>query len=88
MAQRKRKGVKIDTDLKQEALVIFTSATGRPPWHPLKEEEVPAWVKAPDVMGKMVAGEDCMDVAQGDKGSNWYRAVRVSDLEAAKKLDH
>jgi hypothetical protein len=59
-------------------LVIYTSVYGRGDWHPLHEHEVPEWVKAPDVMGQLVAGQMCIDAAQGDRGSNWYRAERIA----------
>lgn len=62
---------------KQAHLVIFASVNGRDGWHPLAPAEVPAWVKDPETMGRLVAGEMCMDTAQGDQGSSWYRAERA-----------
>jgi len=64
-------------DLQYARLVILTSPTGRDPWHPVMESEVPAWVKKPDVMGRLVAGDMCMEPTEGETGSNWYRAARV-----------
>lgn len=74
--------------LKQASAVIFTSANGRAPWHPLKPEEVPEWVKHPDVMARLLAGEECYDPTIGDKGSNFYRAVRTDEINEAMKGDH
>lgn len=63
--------------MKQAQLVIYKSENGRDNWKPLSPGEVPDWVKAPEVMGRLVAGEACMDAKIGDKGSDWYRADRV-----------
>lgn len=62
-----------------ENLIVYVSANGRDQWHPVKPEEVPAWVKAPEVMARLVSGEECMDC---ETASSWYRAVRVEDLQA------
>jgi hypothetical protein len=65
------------TEFKQAVLVVYASTNGRDNWHPLLSAEVPEWVKAPDTMGRLVAGEQCMDVRQGESGSMWYRAERA-----------
>lgn len=62
------------SEVKQVKATILTSATGRDPWHPLKADEVPAWVKDPDNMARLVKGEACMKCDEGPNGSNWYRA--------------
>lgn len=62
---------------KQGRLVIYRSVNGRDNWQPIGEFDVPEWVKQPDVMGRLVAGEQCMDPTEGSRGSAWYRAVRV-----------
>lgn len=66
------------TTLTQGTLIIYASVNGDDPWHPLIAEEVPEWVKSPDTLGRMVAGEMCCNAAEGDKGSLWYRAERMS----------
>lgn len=56
-------------------LTIFASATGAPGWdgwQPLRQEEVPGWVKDPDVLLKLAFG----DMAHKEGGC-WYRAVRA-----------
>ena len=63
--------------MKQANLVILCSEDGKI-WHPLKPDEVPAWVKEPAIVGRMVAGEMCMDPRQEPKGSPWYRAEQVA----------
>jgi len=63
--------------MKQAVLVIYRSANGRDGWQPVMQHDVPEWVKEPSIMGRLVAGEQCMDVAEGDAGSYWYRAVPV-----------
>lgn len=65
------------TDFAQARLVIFVSVNGRDNWHPVKADEVPEWVKDPDNMGRLVAGEACMKCDEGDAGSLWYRAEKV-----------
>lgn len=55
-------------------LVVEVSITGDPPWHPVKSEEVPDWLKDPDVMGYLVEG----GVAHvPDLNTPYYRARRV-----------
>jgi len=59
---------------KQALMVIFRSPNGRDNWCPIGEADVPAWVKAAEVMARLVAGEMCMDCQEGENGSDWYRA--------------
>jgi len=66
---------------KQAVLVVFESPNGRDNWVPITASECPEWVKHPDIIGKLVAGQQCMDAAQGDKGSKWYKASRVVSAE-------
>lgn len=58
----------------QANLVIYASNNGRDGWEPVKPDEVPGWLKEPDVIGHLVAGETAMNPREGDKGSSWYRA--------------
>lgn len=55
-------------------VAFLTSATGRDPWHPIKPEEVPEWVKHPDVIRRLLDGEEVQDVKTV---TNWYRAVQL-----------
>ena len=66
------------TDLTQATLIIYRSAHGRGDWSPILPTEVPEWLKVPDVMGRLVAGEVCMKCDEGDKGSEWYMAEQVT----------
>lgn len=61
----------------QALLVIYRSRNGRDNWEPVLPDDVPAWVKAPDIMGRLVQGEQCMDAGERPNGSMWYRAKRV-----------
>ena len=61
----------------QAKLVIYKSPNGRDHWEPVMQADVPSWVRATEVMGRLVAGEACMDAAEGDSGSAWYRAERM-----------
>ena len=61
-------------------LIIYRSPNGEDSWEPVKPEDVPDWVKAPDVMAHLVAGE----MAQADSTllianelRPWYRAEQV-----------
>lgn len=54
-------------------LVIFVSPDGES-WKPVKSEDVPAWVKHPDILGAMVAGEMVNDPAVAPE---WYRAEKL-----------
>lgn len=67
------------TVLTQGTLIVFASVNGDDPWHPVTADEVPEWVKHPDTMGRMVAGEMCCKADEGEKGSLWYRAERVPE---------
>lgn len=58
-------------------LVVYRSEDGRTNWQPVKGEDVPDFVRDPDVMARLADGEECMDCAQGNSGSAWYRAVSV-----------
>lgn len=61
-----------------EALVVvYESDNGRDDWRPIKPDKVPEFVKDPDTMGRLLAGEECMDVSAGDRGGAWYRAIRM-----------
>lgn len=63
--------------MKEALLVIYRSENGRDNWVPIPAAEVPEFVKAPATMGRLVAGEECMDAGEGKNGSAWYRALRV-----------
>ena len=63
--------------MKQARLVIYRSANGRDNWQPIPATDVPEFVKDPVTMGRLVAGQQCMDAGEGSRGSAWYRAVRV-----------
>ncbi len=62
----------------QAVLIVYKSENGRDNWQPVLPADVPEFVKRPDVMGSLVAGEECMDAAQGSAGSPWYRAIKVT----------
>lgn len=66
-----------EQSIKQAYLVIHCSVNGRDGWHPVKDDELPAWVKEPDVMCRLVRGECAMKCDEGEVGSMWYRAEKV-----------
>jgi len=65
-----------------EAMLIFyRSLDGETDWQPLKIDEIPEWLKAPDVVGPLVAGEMAYadsNVLIPDEVSPWYRADKVN----------
>lgn len=61
----------------QVLAVILKSANGRDGWELVKPEDVPAWVKEPERMARMLAGDMVMDPTQGAAGSDWYRAEKL-----------
>ena len=73
--------------MKQHALIIFESVTGRDQWKPILPSDVPEWVKDPDIIARMMDGEICMNAAIGDKGSLWYYAEQApSDEMIARNI--
>ena len=67
--------------MKQARCVVYRSDNGRDHWEPVGPESVPEFVKQPTVMGRPLAGEECMDTREGRSGSAWYRAVRVGNQQ-------
>lgn len=68
-------------DISQAMLVIYKSPNGRDNWSVVPPAEVPEWVKDRDVMGRLVSGEACMKADEGEKGSDWFRAVSIEGHE-------
>lgn len=69
----------------QALLLILRSRNGRDGWVLVKPEDVPAWVKSPDNMAKLVAGEMCMKSDEGVDGSDWFRAEKVDSTGETKQ---
>ena len=63
--------------MNQARLVIYRSQNGRDNWQPIASSDVPEFVKDPVTMGRLVAGQQCMDAGERPRGSMWYRALRV-----------
>ena len=63
-----------------ENLVILCSTTPETgPWTPLLKQQVPAKIRDPEVIGRMLGGE----YAKTDEDTNlWYRAVRANEIDA------
>lgn len=61
-----------------EAQLVFLSrhpdATAAD-WAGVLPADVPAWAKDPEVVGRLVGGEEAQDPDTG----RWYRAMRVED---------
>ena len=74
------------SEFKQANVVLLASVNGRDHWHPVKPEAVPAWVKEPDAMGRIVAGEAAMKCDEEGDGSMWYRAALPDELPHLARL--
>jgi len=64
-------------EVKFAVLVIYKSENGRDNWQPVAQKDVPAWVKEPKTIGRLIKGEACMKADEGKNGSEWYRARSV-----------
>lgn len=53
--------------------IVFVSTDDGKTWTPCKPDQVPDWVKEPDVMANLLHGE----CAQQKNGLAWYRAERI-----------
>lgn len=56
-------------------LIIYVSPNGRDNWQPVLPADVPEWLKAPDILGELVAGE--MACKADEEPPVWYRAEKV-----------
>lgn len=65
----------------QGVLIIYASPNGRDEWQPVLPADVPEFVKDPDTLGRLVAGEMCCDA---ETQSLWYRAEQVKDERPAE----
>jgi hypothetical protein len=72
-------------NLKQVMAVVLASEDGESGWTPLRPEEVPAWVRNEDVMGRLLYGEIAQDSTLEDK--RWFRAERLPNKAQAPAND-
>lgn len=69
--------------LKAAELIIWRSPDGEKGWKIIKPDEVPDWVKHPDVMGRLVAG----DMVTDQKHSPfWYRAEPTPSAQEVARI--
>ena len=80
-AQRGTKEERVSDAIKRDSqklvwMVIESSLTGEDDsiWTPVMPEDLPEWVKNPEVIGKIRNGEKVS--MNPDKGTVWYRGVR------------
>ena len=55
-------------------IIVLASESGVDNWKAVPPESIPEWIKDPQTMGYLVAG----DMAQADNGE-WYRAHKIED---------
>lgn len=68
----------------QANLIIFSSQNGRDHWELVRPEDVPEWLKAPDVMARLVAGEECMNARESD--NRWFYAEPVPSEDEIRRI--
>lgn len=64
-------------------IVILKSEDGRAHWHPVTPDQVPEFLKDPDVMGRLVAGEMAQEsngLLLPDGAKPWYRAATEAEI--------
>jgi hypothetical protein len=61
-------------------LVILVSPDGETDWKPVKPEDVPEWLKKPEVLGAMVEGN--MAHKTDEPESPWYVAIQMPEKSA------
>lgn len=72
----------IDPRQKQAHFIVYRSPHGRGDWTPVLPQDVPEWVKDPDVMGEMARGNAACKNDEGPTGSDWFRADKI-DVQSA-----
>lgn len=65
-------------------LIIYASPDGNTGWTPVLPADVPDWVKDPDILANMIAGQACQNQSSASR-TTWYRAVRVMSPEEQKR---
>ena len=72
--------------MKRKALFVFyASENGRDGWTLVKPDDLPTWVKDPDVLGNLVNGMVAFKCDEGEKGSLHYRAEAMLGSQAGAR---
>lgn len=73
--------------MEKVATLVVLHSPDTEDWKPVMPAETPEWVKEPDVMGRLVAG----DMAHRE-GEGWYRVQKLADspllLPKPKAIEH
>lgn len=64
-------------EIKKAVFVMYQSENGRDNWTLVHPDDVPEWLKDPEVMGQLVCGHMAMKTDEGPRGSPYYRAEVV-----------
>lgn len=62
------------------ANLIILASQDAEQWTPVRPDEVPEWVKAPDNIAQMLEGYECRKEDEGENGLV-YRAIRAEEYE-------
>ena len=63
-------------------MIVYRSPDGEKDWTMVPPADVPDWVKAPDVMGRLVRGEMArgpINLMLPDEMRPWYRVERINE---------
>lgn len=69
------------------SIVVYRSPDGQTGWKPIPIEEVPMWLRKPEVIERLVNSNDTA-TNSADPGSGFYTMARVGDIRAAQRQAH
>lgn len=68
----------------EHVLVVFESPDGINNWKPVDREQIPDWMRSPDVFDRLLAGDKVQNTA--DKTTRFFRAVEIDRPRPAGQL--
>lgn len=69
--------------MKMDLIVVFRSPDGEKDWQIIAPAEVPEFVKDPDTMGRLMAGDIVRNV---DVSQWWYRAEKMLSEKEVRRV--
>lgn len=69
----------------EHILVFFGSLDGETDWRPVDRELLPDWIRDPDIIDRMLAGEKAINTA--DRHPVYYRVVEIDRPRPAGQLE-
>ncbi len=68
----------------EHVLVVFESADGINDWKPVDREQIPDWMRSPEVFDRLLAGEQVQNTAE--RVTRFFRAVEIDRPRPAGQL--